>query len=117
MKYHAINHAGMLAVASDWFPHYDRPVMVRNIWKTKHTWDNRYDEMRLDASQPAWGGKQPWALVTCMGGQITFHTNEASDEVEEGERIKPPRKVRNQAHPWRYEAGQWNRHGTGGLSK
>lgn len=109
MKYFAINHNGKLAVASAWFPHYDKPVMVRNVWTTKHAWDERYSEMSIDSGLPVNGDTQPWALLSCMSGRIAFATAIASDEAQEGERIKPPRKAKGQSRPYRWEAGQWTK--------
>jgi hypothetical protein len=108
----AINQAGFLAVATDPMPEYDRPVMIRLVWTTKHKWDDCYSDMRLITTLPQEGERQPWALESSMGGRISFYTDAKSAIPEIVGVIKPPRKTKGQSRPWRWEAGAWTKYYT-----
>ena len=103
-----INYKGKLAVASSWRSDYDKPIMGRVVWPSKHDWHDSYEGMTI-VGQGTKDDMQFWAAFKSTGAMIWFSTPEHG-EYETGAPIKQPRMKKDQQRPWTYKAGAWGRY-------
>ena len=107
MTYIAISHDRYLAITGAWSDNRDKPMRGRTVWVSGAPWDDAYTECTIQAGDTV-QGETFWTIATSLHGPLRFRTP-AIGIYEEGAPIKPPRKVKGQAKPWKYSAGKWDR--------
>ena len=106
MPYTALNHNGMLAIADIWEANETKPVRGRTVWVSAVPWIEAYGECGVHEGDTC-QGRTHWGLEGRLHDHMHFHTTGCV--YEEGEPIKPPRKVKGQTRAWKYIAGKWDR--------
>ena len=104
-----ISHNGILAIAEQWRPDYDKPVMGRVVWVSckSHPCDPMWLGVgwRVEAG-PSSDLTQEWFIQSPIGGNLSFSTP-LRGIYETGEPIAKPRKRKGQSRPYCWRAGEW----------
>ena len=108
MIYGIMNNDGKLAISGTWLPDYDKPIMGRLVYTSRHKYDPVWADFRVEATGCD-DLLQYWSIThPVTRSKLTFSTPVRGEYVT-GAVIKPPRKSKNQVHPWRWEAGKWTK--------
>ena len=106
--YGIMNNDGKLAISGTWSPDYDKPIMGRLVYTSRHKYDPAWADFRVEATGCD-DLLQYWSIThPVTRSKLTFSTPVRGEYVT-GAVIKPPRKSKNQVHPWRWEAGKWTK--------